>query len=135
MPKAASLSHAESQGLSIFRDGHASNREILENAEQLVIRARQNNPNQKVGVFGVLLIPCQVIRTHVGQGEDDPCYCVYDTAEKDKLAHGEAFQRIAGVDKSIQDARRNALFEKLRVTFVPVAQFRDGFLAHLAPPQ
>ena len=129
-PTAAALTHAENQGLSIFRESIAKNEEIRRSAERLVEGARSADP--KAGIFGVFRIPCNVIR-QVAIPDAAPSYCVYDTAEKEIPSHAEAFQRIVGFDKSVHDSRRNALFALVAPNFVPVSTFRDGLLLDLAP--
>ena len=60
-PRAAALSDAERNGLSVFREHQATNSEIREVAEGLVARARAAN-GEKAGVFGVLRMSCGTVR-------------------------------------------------------------------------
>jgi len=126
-------------GMSVFRDGLASDDEILTAAKQLVHNARAaalrqgKNKDKNVGVFGVLRMSCGEIRSFRLAGEPDPSYCVYDTATRAAPAHADAFQRIANGRPEVVDARRNALFECLKAGFVSVDQFRGGLLKSLAP--
>ena len=139
LPKASVLTHAQSIGMSVFRDGLASDDEILTAAKQLVHNARAaalrqgKNKDKNVGVFGVLRMSCGEIRSFRLAGEPDPSYCVYDTATRAAPAHADAFQRIANGPPEVVDARRNALFECLKAGFVSVDQFRGGLLKSLAP--
>lgn len=133
-PKAAVLSHAETQGLSVFRDNFASDAEILHVATQLVNGARQNQPNpEKVGVFGVISMTVGAIRSLVGPNESEPGFCVYDTGKIDIPSHAEAFQRMNGVPEGVPGQRRTALFTLVQSGFVPVTSFRNGLLSNLAP--
>lgn len=132
IPKAGALTQAETGGLSVFRDAIATNEEILTAAQQLVANARKRDPS--AGIFGVLMMPCHLVRESKAEGETDPAYCVYDTALATSAGHSEAFQRVAGVDPSIRDARRNSLYSAVLSKFVPVSEFRNGLLSGLAPP-
>ena len=137
LPKATALSHAETIGLSVFREQHATNDEIFNTAKKLIenFKSRQTNEKQlkKIGVFGVIRLDCNTIRSFIRSDETEPCYCVYDTALAIAPSHADAFQRIADTADGIPDARRNALFDKVKAGFVPVDQFRDGLLKDLAP--
>jgi hypothetical protein len=130
-PRAAALSDAERTGLSVFRDGHASNDEILGVARELVARAKRSH-GDKAGVRGVLQIECRAFRAFRRDGEK-PSYCVYDTALEQRISHAEAFQRISNVDEAIRDARRSELFGQIKAGFIPVDKFRGGLLKDLAP--
>ncbi|WP_133121891.1 hypothetical protein [Pleomorphomonas carboxyditropha] len=131
-PKDGVLSQAESSGMSIFRDS-ASNEELKAVAEKLVNGARSNG-NAKAGLFGVLRFRCGDARDYFPDDEEDPVYCIYDTAKADLPSHGDTFQRVNGFDQPRRDLRRKGLFSVLEKTFVPVDKFRDGLLASLAPP-
>jgi hypothetical protein len=133
LPKAAALSDAERNGLSMFREAEATDDQIRAVAETLVNRAREKN-TAKAGVFGVLRIRCGDIRRCIAPPENEPGYCVYDTALLETPSHAEAFQRVHNCELPIQDLRRNALFAKVESTFVRVQDFRQGLLADLAPP-
>jgi hypothetical protein len=132
LPRSAALTHAETIGLSVLREERATGGEIPSVAERLVANARMNG-SKKAGVFGVLRINCNAIRTFCWDAESNPTYCVYDTALQVVPSHSDAFQRVAGVPDGVPDARRNALFERVKAGFVPVADFRGGLLRDLAP--
>jgi len=132
LPKGAALSDAERRGLSMFREVQATDKQIREVAQNLVDRARQAN-GLKAGVFGVLRIRCGDIRDCLTPPEQEPSYCVYDTAKRDKPSNAEAFQRVHNCEKGLRDLRRNTLFAKIESHFVPVKEFRSGLLADLAP--
>lgn len=134
-PRAAALSDAERGGLSVFREHQATNDEIRRVAKNLVDKARasQGDKADKAGVFGVLRIPCSVIRACQADDSDSPAYCVYDTALPDIPSHAEAFQRVHEVDDGLRDARRNKLFADIQSEFVAVHDFRNGLLVDLAP--
>lgn len=131
-PKAGALSEAESHGLSLLRESAASDKDIRDLAESLVSRARERN-GASAGLFGVLRMSCSTIRTFCAPDEEKPCYCVYDTSRQDLTCHAEVFQRVANLDKSVHDLRRNNLFSVVRTTFVPTSEFRGGLLNDLAP--
>lgn len=130
-PKAASLSDAETHGSSMLRES-ASDDEVLLVATDLVTRTRRNN-GLKAGVLGVLNVVCSSIRDFIAEGQDAPCYCVYDTALANLPSHAESFQQVADVEVQIRDLRRQQLFALVKHGFVPVAQFRNGLLSGLAP--
>ena len=138
-PKATTLTHAQTIGMSVFRENLATDKEILDAAKTLVARARASaarggrGDEKKVGVLGVLRMTCEQIRTFRWETEPDPCFCVYDTATRLAPAHADAFQRIANVSPEVQDARKNALFAHIKSGFLPVEKFRNGLLAGLAP--
>jgi hypothetical protein len=137
--KPSVLTHAESRGMSVFREERATDDQIWAAAERIVRNARAvalkqgKNKEKNVGVRGVLRMKCKDIRTFCWEDEADPCYCVYDNASRNAPAHAAAFQRIANVSAGLRDARRNALFERLKGAFLPVDQFRGGLLKSLAP--
>ena len=131
--KAAALTDAERNGLSLFREADVTDAQLCEVAESLVARARARG-NSKAGVFGVLRIACKTIRNCQIELETAPCYCVYDTGMCELPSHAEAFQRVAATAAELVDARRNQLFSLIRQTFVPVQDFRNRLLVHLAPP-
>ncbi len=131
-PTAASLSDSERKGLSVIRHGFIKDEIIKAVAEGLVERARSSN-NDKAGVFGVLLLECETVRQFARSEQEGRCYCVYDTGEPENPGHAEIFQRVAGVEKPVRDDRRQKLFEKVKARFVPVAEYRGGLLAYLAP--
>lgn len=131
-PKPAALSDAERGGLSMFREADATNEEIRAAAVGLVERARKSQ-GDKAGVFGVLRIICKTIRECAGEGEADPAYCVYDTADAEAPSHAEAFQRVAGIQDDLRDDRRRKLYSLVKDGFEPVHTFRDGLLKDLAP--
>lgn len=136
-PKASALTDTERNGLSVFREAQIVDDHIRCVAMGLVTRAGENqcNPKKKaeVGVFGVLKMNCSTIREFIREGELKPCYCVYDTAQADNPAHAETFQCVASVDDAIREDRRRQLFAIVSLTFVPVADFRNGLLNDLAP--
>jgi hypothetical protein len=134
-PKAGALTDAERSGLSLFREGQATDTEIRKVAEVLVERARGANGRkpEKAGVFGALRMRCNVIRCLKIELESTPSYCVYDTALKETPSHAETFQRVAGVPPELCEERRRALFNLVKADFVPVALFRAGLLLDLAP--
>ena len=136
-PKAGALADAERYGLSMFRESTATDQEILDVATELVSRARQRNQKntEEVGLFGILKIPCLIIRKCQIATETAPCYCVYDTAMRETPSHAEAFQRVADVEVPLQEERRRMLFGAVERFFVPVADFRSGLLLSLAPGQ
>jgi hypothetical protein len=132
------LLDAENRGMSVFREEQAADAEIRAAAERIVANARTFARNRRrnennIGVGGLLRIKCCDIRAFCGQGETDPCYCVYDNASRNSPAHAAAFQRIANVSAEIRDARRNALFERIKDDLRTVDQFRGGLLKDLAP--
>lgn len=136
--KPSILIHAETRGMSIFREERATNDEIRTAAERLVANARafarQRRKSEKnIGVGGLLRMKCADIRTFCWEHETDPCYCVYDNASRNNPAHAAAFQRIANVALAVRDARRNALFERVKAALITVDEFRDGLLKDLAP--
>ncbi len=131
-PRAAALSDSERLGLSVLRQDHAKDNEIRSVAERLIARARTNH-NHKAGVFGVLLIECIIVRQLTRIEQEDCCYCVYDTALVDNPGHAEIFQQVAGIEEAVRDDRRQRLFAKIKDSFVPVAVYRGGLLADLAP--
>jgi hypothetical protein len=68
MPRPAALTHAETIGLSVFREERATDDEIRGTALRLVENARANQDDiraKKIGVFGVLRMSCNTIRTEV----------------------------------------------------------------------
>lgn len=132
-PRAAALTDAERNGLSLFRDDRAKDHEIRKVAEGLVEKARLWSP-EKAGVFGVLMIRGGIVRSCRRDTEDMPCYCLYDTALVDSTGHAEVYQRVAGVEDAVRDDRRKHLFGLVKDSFVPVAEFRNGLLLDLAPP-
>jgi hypothetical protein len=138
-PRAAVLTHAENIGMSVFREERATNDEIRATAERLVHNARTaalkqgKNKEKEIGVFGVLRVSCGEIRSFRLAGEPEPSYCVYDTATEAALAHADAFQRIANVSPEVILARRTALFDQIKGSFVSVDEFRGGLLKSLAP--
>jgi hypothetical protein len=131
--KASVLTHAGSIGMSVFREESASNDEIRAAAMTLVQNARKAKAPTAAGILGLLKINCGEIRTFCWERETDPCYCVYDTATKDAPAHADAFQRVANVSDQVRDARRNALFDRVKADLVTVDEFRGGLLKDLAP--
>lgn len=136
LPKAAALSDAERNGLSVFRREETANEQIRKVAEGLVARARANTPESrrmKVGVFGVLMLTCGEVRAFKRDDEADPCYCVYDTALADIRGHAEVFQQIADISDEIRLDRRQKLFAIVKTHFIPVDKFQNGLLADLAP--
>jgi hypothetical protein len=138
-PTPATISGAESGGLSLMRQNEATDAIVRAVAKGLVDRARARRGDQanKVGVFGILEIRCGTIRAAKANGETQPAYCVYDTAlEHDAdggVSHAEAFQRISQAEKELQLARRKKLFTEVETSFIPVAEFRNGLLSDLAP--
>jgi hypothetical protein len=133
-PRAAALTDAERNGLSLLREHEATDEDIRKVAEGLVARARNHHGN-KAGVFGVLRIHCGTVRNCVPECDDAPCYCVYDTALSELRPHTETFQRVAGVEDGIRELRRATLFSVLKTSFVSVGEFRGGLLLDLAPQQ
>lgn len=131
-PRSSALTDAERNGLSVLREGLASDLEILSVARELVGRARASQ-GAKAGVFGVLRFGCNMVRSFCCHPENYPCYCVYDTALKERQSHAEAFQCVSGVDDAIRDARRGQLFDRVKAGFVSVDEFRGGLLKELAP--
>lgn len=131
-PKAAALSDAERTGLSVLREQTATDEEIRSVATGLVERARRAQ-GDKAGVFGVLRMQCGSIRNITAIDETVGAYCVYDTALKELPSHAEAFQRVFGVDPSLQEERRKRLFDSVNLTFISAEDFRNGLLADLAP--
>lgn len=131
-PRAAALTDAETHGLSLFRDKYASDQEIIAQAEKLVQRARGSNP--KAGVFGVLQIAAEQVRDYCHPQDSSQSYCIYDTGLKEVPSHAEIFQRVANVDPALCEDRRRELFSLVCTGFIPVADFRNGILSHLAPP-
>lgn len=129
--KNAVLSHAETCGMSVFRDD-APTDEIMSVAKELVDSARSKG-NLEAGLFGVLRFRCRDARQYTPEEEEAPVYCVYDTAKSDKPSHGDAFQRVNGVDKNRHDIRRKGLFAVIGSTFVPNEDFREGAFMSLAP--
>jgi hypothetical protein len=93
--KPSVLTHAESIGMSVFREERANNDEIRATAMTLVQNARAAMAAKPAGVLGLLRINCEAIRTFCWEAETDPCYCVCDTARADAPAHADAFQRVA----------------------------------------
>ena len=59
--------------------------EIRTVAKGLVERARAA---EKAGAFRVLMMPCATVCKCNADGEDDPAYCVYDTALKNAFRGG-----------------------------------------------
>lgn len=131
LPKASVLTHAESIGMSVFREGLATNEERLSAAAILVQNSRKANPTS--GVFGLLRMKCEMLRTFCWKDDTIPSYCVYDTATKDAPAHADTFQQVANVPAGVRDARRAALFDQVKAGFVSVSEFRGGLLKDLAP--
>lgn len=125
------LSHAETCGMSVFRDD-APDTEIMLVADQLVQSAKDKG-NSSAGLIGVLRFKCADVRQFIPQDEQIPAYCIYDTAKKELPSHGDTFQRINGFDKNCHDIRRKALFALIGSTFVPTAEFRGGAFLRLAP--
>jgi hypothetical protein len=135
-PKATALSHAETIGLSVLREGHATDDEIKSTAKILVenLKSKSDVKNlSKIGVFGILRLNCGILRDFVSPEENSSCYCVYDTAFVEVPSHADAFQRIENAVDGLPDARRRALFEQVKKDFIPVQQFRNGLLNELAP--
>jgi hypothetical protein len=132
LPKAAALTDAERSGLSVFREHQATDEEIRKVAEGLVKTARAAQ-GDKAGIFGVLRMPCATIRTCRAEADDDPAYCVYDTAEKYIPSHAEAFQRVHDVEDGLREERRRLLYAAVKSEFVSVDKFRNGLLSDLAP--
>ncbi len=130
LPKAGVLSDAERNGLSMLR-ATATDAEIVQSATGLVQRARERN-GPTAGVFGVLHLRCETIRSFCMETEVTPCYCVYDTALEASLSHAEAFQQTFGINVDVRDQRRRQLFELVSSTFEPVATFRGGLLQNWA---
>jgi hypothetical protein len=116
--------------MSIFREERATDAEIRAAAARLVQSARAARPT--AGVLGLLRIKCDQIRSFCWERETDPSYCVYDTATESAPAHADTFQRIANVSTDVRDARRNALFARIKAQLVTVDDFRDGLLKDLA---
>lgn len=131
-PAAAAISAAELSGLSVFRDAQATDEQIRKVAEGLIAGAKAAN-NPKVGVFGVLKFLCHKPRRLIIVGETEECYGVYDTALPDNPSHSEIFQRIDGIADELRLARRTGLFSIIKADFVPVSDYRNGFLLDLAP--
>jgi len=131
-PRAAALTDAERTGLSVLREGTATDEEIRSVAEGLVARARRSN-GDKAGVFGVLKMECGVVRGVAAESDATSAYCVYDTALLELGSHAEIFQRVHDVEAPVHEERRKKLFDVVRPTFVSVADFRNGLLADLAP--
>jgi hypothetical protein len=131
-PKAAALSDAETHGMSLFRDEHATDQHIITRAELLVYRARASNP--KAGVFGVLRMVSGQVREYRHQQDTLQSYCIYDTGLPENPSHAEIFQRAANADPALCEDRRRELFGLVSANFIPVENFRDGILSHLAPP-
>lgn len=131
VPTQAALTHAETMGLSLLRERYATDDEVRFVATRLVTSARAAN-NAKAGVFGVLRMTCDRIRTFKTAGESDPAFCVYDTATQNLPSHVDAFQRIFNVDASLLGARRKSLFALVEKDFEPVETFRNGLLMDLA---
>jgi hypothetical protein len=131
-PRAASLADAERGGLSVFREHLALDEDILIIARELVGKARAIQ-GKKAGVSGVLRIECNTLRSFCLHPENEPCYCVYDTALQNRRSHAEAFQRVAGLSAGVADTRRAALFDRIKACFIPVDEFRGGLLKSLAP--
>jgi hypothetical protein len=138
-PTPATISAAESRGLSVMRRDQATDAIVRAVAQGLVEKARERRRDQpeKVGVFGVLEMRCGTIRAAKADDETQPAYCVYDTAQEQDadggVSHAEAFQRIGQTHKDLQLARRRKLFADVEASFIPVAEFRSGLLSDLAP--
>lgn len=130
--RASSLTDAETHGLSLFREDQATDREIVAQAERLIERARRSNPG--AGVFGLLRLNGGHVRSFRHVHDVGTSYCIYNTASSQSPSHAEAFQRVAGVDVALREARRIELFGLVHTGFVPVSEFRNGLLAHLSPP-
>ena len=131
LPRASALTDAERNGLSVFRHDFAADEKIRSVARTLVEKALKSNKN--AGVFGVMLLNTMTLRTFQSVTEDRPCYCVYDTALADNQSHSEIFQRVFETDDSLREERRRGLYNLIKASFVPVAEFRDGLLLDLAP--
>jgi hypothetical protein len=127
LPRASALTDAERNGLSTFRDYLAESQNIRAVAKNLVERALVSN--KEAGVFGVLLLPVAEVREYRCSDDSSSSYCVYDTALADNPSHAEIFQRVAGVDESLKENRRQGLFKLVRTKFIPVDEFRGGLLA------
>jgi hypothetical protein len=134
-PTGQALSAAESSGLSLMRENHATDDAIRAVAERLVNRARASQGEQsgKVGVFGVLQMRCSIVRASKADGDEAPAYCVYDTALPHDVSHAEAFQRTNDAEPEMILARRRQLLSEVEATFIPVADFRGGLLRDLSP--
>lgn len=129
--KATSISHAQTTGLSTFRDGYVSDTELVKSAEYLVDKLRARNP--KHGLYGVLLFPASLPKDPRTEENGKTVYCIYDTPHLDVESHAEIFQTVNDTPNEIQELRRHWLFDRIKGTFVNVSQFRGGILSHLAP--
>lgn len=130
--KGAAFSRAETTGLSLVRDAHASDEEIFRVAEALVAGARTANGN-RAGVIGVLLIRKSEIKEVICEVDNFPAYCLYDTALLDNKGHAEAFQRVDSAPLELKTLRRAALHKRVERSFVKPEDFRKGLLVPLAP--
>lgn len=131
--KGSAFSRAETTGLSVVRDHYATDAVVLQVAQALVDSARQAN-GDKAGVVGVLLVKASAIRG-VRADDEAPCYCVYDTAIVENVAHAEALQRVHGCEPDLILLRRSILQREVEHTFISATEYRNGLLSVLAPTQ
>lgn len=122
--KAAALSQAETQGMSVYRCGYCSDEELLRAAQDLVGPKRQQVPT--AGILGVLVLPADAVKSCLN--ESSPPYCIYDTELPNKPSHADVYQRVANCPDTIRQERRLELFQLVKDKFVPVADFRGGLL-------
>ncbi|MDR7118397.1 hypothetical protein [Caulobacter sp. BE254] len=122
------LSHAESVGMSTFRDAHTTDEQIVNMATIVIENAKRSNV--KAAFKGVLTF--RAARPKV-ERPDEGCavYCIYDSPHHGVDGHAEIFQRVHGASEDLKQMRRMWLFETIDADLIAPEQFRGGILSHL----
>lgn len=123
-PKAAALSHAQTSGMSVFREKFVTDQELMINAAALVDRRREADPTH--GLMGILVFSAEKVKRLFGEARSP--YCIYDTALPLLPSHSDIFQRVHAANDDEQLIRRRALFSAVQDGFVKLSDFRQGLL-------
>ena len=134
-PKAKIFQRAETCGISTIRQGRATKEEILITARILWENAINQQPDTG-GIYGLLQFTCSNVRGVSVEAEIRD-YCVYDTPvlHEGRPSHSDIFQACGNLNAEDKRERRNLLFNTLISDdwLIPVHDFMDGILSHLAP--
>lgn len=98
--KAQIFDAAFSSGISVIREGYATDSENVVQAEKLFSRLQRDKPDEG-GILFLLQFPASAVINIVNE-QGDRCYCIYDTPidvgveNKEVLSHGDVFATANG---------------------------------------
>lgn len=123
------LTHAETSGLSVYREDFASDEEMERAAAELLGSRRDEDPG--AGIHGVLVFHAGAIKAPWLPVDGRSAYCFAGTPLLGRPSHIDAFMRmgVAGNDKA--PTRRHA-YDLVALGFQKLSDYRGGILQKFA---